>query len=153
MTRLESERVLGIDEMLDATRLASAWQVAHEEAGDPARDPTRDTLTDAIVQPIDDAITDATAGATTAPTAVPGPAAPLALPLAHRHVLDALDRLLAASPSLAVKARRVLAVPLSRLAAVIDPLDAPAAETALDDLEDLLQALLSAAGWPASGEE
>jgi hypothetical protein len=43
--------------------------------------------------------------------------------------------------------------PSLELEELLDPLAVGAAEEVLDDLEDLLQALLSAAGWPASGEE
>ena len=35
----------------------------------------------------------------------------------------------------------------------LTPLDGVAAEAALDAVEDLLQAVLSATGWPSSGQE
>ncbi|HSS01560.1 MAG TPA: hypothetical protein VLM79_31090 [Kofleriaceae bacterium] len=66
---------------------------------------------------------------------------------AHRRFCDELDCLLAArcGPG----ARAVLTAPLGRLAAGLTSDDVAAAGAALDDLEDVLQAVLIAAGWPS----
>jgi hypothetical protein len=93
-----------------------------------------------------------------APDEEPARVAPLPLPvaLAYRELLDEIERTWAASPAIAGRARRVLSATLAQLAAVIDPSDLPvdlaAAEAALDQLEDVLQALLAEAGWPESPE-
>ncbi|HWU88535.1 MAG TPA: hypothetical protein VN253_14735, partial [Kofleriaceae bacterium] len=88
-----------------------------------------------------------------APALAPAAAPPLPVAVAHRALLDEIERTLAAARGVSAAARRGLGARLDQLAAVLDPLDAAAAEVVLDELEDLLQALLSAAGWPASGEE
>jgi hypothetical protein len=153
-----SESILELDALLDPARLAAAWQQAVERA------PVTAT---AVVPPAPGAIAvgadgagtgdpDDAAGAAQAASAAARPALPVAL--AHRQLLEELERtkrLLAASPKVA--AERVLSAPLAQLAAVVGatgaPLDLAAAEAVLDELEDVLQALLSAARWPASGEE
>lgn len=185
MSTFESDTILELDEMLDPTRLAAAWQVAHERT--PVAAARTATATSDAVDPSapagaasPDDTTGAVFSASAASAASAAGARPAALPvaLAHRQFLDELERTLAASPGLAANAHRVLAVPLARLAALIDPTEevsappgnvaagppgaatpgieppgAGAADAVLDELEDLLQALLSAAGWPASGEE
>jgi len=151
-----SDSILELDALLDPARLAAAWQGAGERA--PATAP-------AVVTPAPGAVAadgagtgdpDDAAGAAQAVSAAARPALPVAL--AHRQLLEELERtkrLLAASPR--VSAERVLSAPLAQLAAVVGatgaPLDLAAAEAVLDELEDVLQALLSAARWPASGEE
>jgi len=160
MSGFESDPILELEELLDPRRLATAWQVAGE------RPPTAAGA--AMASPAPGAVAAASGGAGTASPdaatdtalAAPGvsaPAltAPLPVALAHRLLLDEIERILAASPGLAAKARRVLSAPLAQLAAAMEaaPLDLGAAEAVIDDLEDVLQALLSDAGWPASGEE
>lgn len=79
--------------------------------------------------------------------AIEAPAAPV--DDAHAQLRAEIERTLAACPAIADRARVMLAAPLAQLAAALDPLDLAAAERALDQLEDLWQALLSDAGWPA----
>jgi hypothetical protein len=161
MSAFESDPILELEELLDPTRLATAWQVAGERpptaAGAGMATPAPGAIAAGGSGAPGTAGPDDAAGTATAAEAAGAPAltAPLPVALAHRQLLDELERTLAASPGLAAKAGRVLAVPLARLAAVIDPdpLDLGAAEVVIDDLEDVLQALLSAAGWPVSGEE
>jgi len=151
MSDLEAEPALELDALLDSGRLAAAWHVAHDRA--PIR--TAAAVAAELAEP------DASDGgdlhaADTAEMPVAEPelvmvAAPVAV--AHRALLEELERVIAGSPGFAAKARRVLAAPLAQLAQVIDPLDAGAAEAVLDDLEDVFQALLSATGWPGRGEE
>jgi len=155
MSDLEAEPVLELDALLDSGRLATAWQVAHDRA--PIRTPA--AVEPGEPEPFEDGAEgdDDTAeipAMVEAPAVAPGlPVAGPPVAVTHRALLDELDRVLAGSPGLAAKARRVLAAPLAQLAQVIDPLDAGAAEAVLDDLEDVFQALLSAAGWPGRGEE
>lgn len=157
MSDLDAEPALELDALLDSGRLAAAWHVAHDRA--PIR--TAAAVAAELVEP------DASDGgdlhaADTAempavaepePVMVAAPVAALPVAVAHRALLDELERVIAGSPGFAAKARRVLAAPLAQLAQVIDPLDAGAAEAVLDDLEDVFQALLSATGWPGRGEE
>lgn len=149
----ETDPILELDALLDPTRLAAAWQVARDrpasvaEVGDAA---------DAVPVTIDDAaeVTAASAAAPDAAVEDGEPALPAALPVAvaHRQLLDEIERTLAAAPGLADRARRILAVPLAQLAQKLDPIDLVAAEAALDQLEDMFQAVLSEAGWPVSPE-
>lgn len=165
---------LALDALLDPARLATAWQVAHDRAVAKATDDAPSVRGEHVVDtppvvastssvlsevaPTAVSVAAPTAVSVAAPAAlagVPPVAAPAALPvaIAHRRVLDELDRLLAAG--LPATARVVLTAPLAQLAAVLDPpgpLDAVAAEAALDALEDVFQAVLSAARWPAGGE-
>lgn len=137
MSTFDDDPGLELEALLDPTRLAAAWEVARERAAEAdaaAPEPAPTEEPDASLL-------------------VPAVPAPLPLAVAYRQLLDELDRTLAAAPGLAARAHRVLAVPLAQLAAAIDPPDRGAAEAAIDDLEDLLQAVLSEAGWPAIGEE
>jgi hypothetical protein len=152
----DTDPMLDLDALLDPARLAAAWQVARDRplaaaaaAAAPVPEP-RAVWTGAsgdagTVDPDDAAHEPAPAG-----ESEPARAAPLAVALAHRQFLDEIERSLAASPGLAARARRVLTVPLAQLARAIDPVDLAATEVALDLLEDVLQALLSEAGWPES---
>jgi hypothetical protein len=159
MNDLEAEPAFELDALLDSGRLAAAWQISHDRA--PIR-----TAAAEIREPgerdgadpdraDDTAEMPAVAGPEPEPiVAQPAlPVAALPMAVAHRALLDELERVIAGSPGFAAKARRVLAAPLAQLAQVIDPLDAGAAEAVLDDLEDVFQALLSATGWPGRGEE
>ncbi|HEX3760695.1 MAG TPA: hypothetical protein VHW23_18395 [Kofleriaceae bacterium] len=162
----DTDPILELDALLDPARLAAAWQVAHDRP--PAAAVVAGRGSDGPAPEIDALEADAfeidvpeiDALEADAPDAdgprrhasdegEPAWAAPLPVALAHRQLLDELERTLAA-PGLAAHARRVLSVPLAQLAAVIDPIDLAAAEATLDQLEDVLQALLSEAGWPAS---
>lgn len=137
----ESDPILDLEALLDPARLAAAWQVARERP--PA----------AVAEAPDAGPgSDDPAAEVEAPEVEPARPAPLPVALAHRQLLDEIERTLAASPGLAAKARRVLSTPLAQLAQGIDPVDLAAAEAALDQLEDVLQALLSEAGWPESPE-
>jgi len=162
----ESDPVLELADLLDSARLAAAWQRARDRAPTGrAASVAADDSTARAGPPIggpDDGRQAASAeslepvGATRT--------APLSVARAHRELLDEIERMLAVSPGLAAHARGVLRVPLAQLAAAIERLAAPlgsAADAAfdvaavdhmLDDLEDVLQALLSAAGWPAGQE-
>ena len=150
----EADPILELDALLDPARLATAWQVARE------RPPAAVEIADADPGS-DDPAAEAPAPEALAPEALapedgePARAAPLPVAVAHRQLQGEIERTLAASPGLAARARRVLAVPLAQLGAVIDstPVDLDAAEAALDQLEDVLQALLSDAGWPESRSE
>jgi hypothetical protein len=153
MSDLDAEPALELDALLDSGRLAAAWHVAHDRA--PIR--TAAAAAAEVVEPGASDGADLRAADTAEMPAVaePEPMTVAALPVAvaHRALLDELERVIAGSPGFAAKARRVLAAPLAQLAQVIDPLDAGAAEAVLDDLEDVFQALLSATGWPGRGEE
>jgi hypothetical protein len=152
----ETEQELELDALLDPARLAAAWQVAHarqatvrEDAyeleglaageGD-ARDAREAGDGSAVVA--DELAAEATLASE------PAPPAPLPVAQAHQQFRDEIEHTLAAIPAIADKARRVLAVPLAQLAAALEPLDLAAAEAALDQLEDVWQAMLSDAGWP-----
>jgi hypothetical protein len=148
MSTFDDDPGLELEELLDPTRLAAAWEVARERAAEEAAG-----AADAAEEPDVSAPAPAPAEEPDAAALVPILPAPLPLAVAYRQLLDELDRTLAAAPGLAARAHRVLAVPLAQLAAAIDPPDRGAAEAAIDDLEDLLQAVLSDAGWPAIGEE
>ncbi len=147
----ETDPILELDALLDPARLAAAWQIARdrppaaEDRGSDAPEPEADALE------IDALEIDAPGADVPAHRASdegePARAAPLPVAVAHRQLLDELERTLAA-PGLAAGARRVLSVPLAQLAAAIDPVDLAAAEVAIDQLEDVLQALLSEARWP-----
>ncbi len=174
----ETDPILELDALLDPARLAAAWQIARERplaAEDRGLDgpgPEADALgidAPGIDAPEIDApeidapeidapeidasgIDASDAGASgrhASDESEPARAAPPPVAVAHRQLLDELERTLAA-PGLAAGARRVLSVPLAQLAAAIDPVDLAAAEAAIDQLEDVLQALLSEARWPAS---
>ena len=145
---MDLENSLDLDALLDPERLAAAWQTARErpqviemEEGDEIAEreiAERELAEGDEIAKIEDA--------TGETFAVEAPALPIAQ--AHQQFLDEIDRTLAAVPAIADQARRALAVPLAQLAKAIDPVDLPAAEAAIDQLEDLWQALLSTAGWP-----
>lgn len=161
----ESDPILELDALLDPARLAAAWQVARDRPASVAEvADVPDVADDADAVPVsrdraaEVTATEVMAAEVTAADAVAAdaaveagePALPTALPvaLAHRQLLDEIERTLAAAPGLADRARRVLAVPLAQLAQKLDPIDLAAAESVLDQLEDVSQALLSEAGWP-----
>ena len=148
MSTFDDDPSLELEELLDPTRLAAAWEVARERAAEEAAG-----AADAAEEADASAPAPARAEEPDTTAVIPAVPAPLPLAVAYRQLLDELDRTLAAAPGIAAKAHRVLAVPLAQLAAAIDPPDRGAAEAAIDDLEDLLQAVLSDAGWPAFGEE
>jgi hypothetical protein len=165
MSAADADPVLELDALLDSARLATAWELAHQRAATAQETAAQEAAAqeaaaqEAAAQEAElgpDGATGAAEGAS-APESALAPAAPPPLPLAlaHRRLFDELERTQAASPRFAATAGRVLAVPLAQLTDAIaaDKLDAGAAEAMLDDLEDLLQALLAAAGWPAGGEE
>lgn len=142
----ESDPILELEALLDPARLAAAWQVARE------RPPAAVAEASDAGPGSDDPAAEIEAPEVNAVEVEPARPAPLPVALAHRQLLDEIERTLAASPGLAAKARRVLSTPLAQLAQGIDPVDLAAAEAALDQLEDVLQALLSEAGWPESPE-
>jgi hypothetical protein len=127
----DADQSLDLDALLDPVRLAAAWQSARERP--------------AAVSEADD--TDAFAAEAT-DVGEPAREAPLPVAQAHQQLLEEIEHTLAAAPAIAAKARRILVAPLAQLARAIDPLALAAAELALDQLEDLWQALLSDAGWP-----
>jgi hypothetical protein len=135
----DADQSLDLDALLDPVRLAAAWQIARDR-------PATAHETDEVAGDGDDG--DAFAAEATDP-GEPAREAPLPVALAHQQFLDEIEHTLAAVPAIAAKARRVLAAPLAQLARAIDPVDLAAAEVVLDQLEDLWQALLSDAGWPA----
>ena len=152
MSQPQPRRALELDELLDPTRLAAAWQVAHldPEPAPLALTATRADAPDEGVGPDGDPNGDVTADAPSPPiTAAPA----LTVPLAHRQLLDELEQTIRACPALGAPARHVLTVPLAQLADALAPLEAAAAEAALDALEDLLQSLLATAGWPTHEED
>jgi hypothetical protein len=133
----DADQSLDLDALLDPVRLAAAWQVARAR-------PSAVTETDD-----EEAVGEGDAfGAETTDAGEPLRAAALPVALAHQQLLDEIEHTLAAVPAIAAKARRVLTAPLAQLAQAIDPVELAAAELALDQLEDLWQALLSDAGWP-----
>jgi hypothetical protein len=161
----ETDPILDLDALLDPARLAAAWQVARDRspaaaaAGATAEDRGSNGPGPEIDAPEADA-PEADAPEADAPEAdapghhasdegVPARPAPLPVAVAHRQLLDELEHTLAA-PGLTASARRILSAPLAQLAQATEPLDLAAAETALDQLEDVLAALLSEAGWPQS---
>jgi len=164
----ETDPILELDALLDPARLAAAWQTARERSpvevadaagagrfDDAALGAEADALeADALEADVPEADAPETdAPETDAPEAgEPARAAPLPVALAHRRLCDEIERTWAASPGAAANARRVLSAPLAQLAAAIEPVDLAAAEIALDQLEDVLQALLSETGWPESAE-
>lgn len=152
MSNVDDDPGLELEELLDPTRLAAAWEVARERAAEAAAG-AGVGAPGAAEEPDAAAPEPAPTEEPDASLLVPAVPAPLPPAVAYRQLLDELDRTLAAAPGLAARAHRVLAVPLAQLAAAIDPPDRGAAEAAIDDLEDLLQAVLSEAGWPAIGEE
>jgi hypothetical protein len=151
-------------EPLRAEAAAPVAEWAAEWAAEPALgtavEPRVDPATGPVVRMADDP------AVRVADEPIPAPPRPVAQ--AHRELLDEIERTLAASPGLA-RARRALAAPLAELARALAPLDRPGAldprgelepagpldlgavEPVLDQLEDVLCAVLSAAGWPASG--
>jgi hypothetical protein len=136
----DADQSLDLDALLDPVRLAAAWQIARERPAVASEAHEDDEVSEG-----DDA--DAFAAEAT-DAGAPARAAPLPVALAHQQLLDEIEHTLAAVPAIAAKARSVLAVPLAQLAKAIDPIELAAAEVALDQLEDLWQALLSDAGWP-----
>ena len=159
----ETDPILELDALLDPARLAAAWQTARErspvEVADAAGagrfdDAALGAEADALeADALEADVPEADAPETDAPEAgEPARAAPLPVALAHRRLCDEIERTWAASPGAAANARRVLSAPLAQLAAAIEPVDLAAAEIALDQLEDVLQALLSETGWPESAE-
>ena len=166
------DSMLELEALIDPARLAAAWRIARERASaDEARGavPRRDAgareregsdadaprLEPAEVESFEAAPSEVAPPETNpqvepAQVGEPVRAAPGPVALAHRQLLDEIERTVAASPGLAANARRVLSAPLAQLAQGIEPLDLAAAEAALDLLEDILQALLSEAGWPES---
>jgi hypothetical protein len=134
----DADQSLDLDALLDPVRLAAAWEVTRDR-------PAAVDEVEAVGEGDDD---DAFAAEAT-DTGEQAREASLPVALAHQQFLDEIEHTLAAVPAIAAKARRVLAAPLAQLAQAIDPVDLAAAEIVLDQLEDLWQALLSDAGWPA----
>jgi len=151
MSVVDEPPVLELDELLDSSRLAAAWQAARERAEQPAV--TGVAVEAALVEGSAPAEISAPADETpvAAAPAIPAIPPPLPVAIAYRVLLDELART-AAAAGLGEVEERGLAVPEAKLAAALDPLDAGAAEQALDELEDLLQSLL-APRWPTAGEE
>jgi len=153
MSVVDEPPVLELDELLDSSRLAAAWQAARERAEQPAV--TGGAVEAASVEvsaPAEiSAPAEETPVASAASPAIPAIPPPLPVAIAYRVLLDELART-AAAAGLGEAEERGLAVPEAKLAAALDPLDAGAAEQALDELEDLLQSLL-APRWPTAGEE
>lgn len=201
MSLVDAKPILELDELLDSSRLAAAWQVAHERTA-PTAAPAVTAASraassgggavggDAAVGALGGdlevtALDEPTARSAGAAAATPAVPPPLPVPEAYRNLLDEIDRTLAAAPAVADHARPTLEPVLTRLAAAlaltapdpaapdpatvepaatapaaVDPaaaapaaVDPAAAEAVLDELEDLLQALLVPAGWPTGGEE
>jgi hypothetical protein len=158
--------ILDLEALLDPLRLAVAWQIAHERpaaimevagASTTAAEAAPEVEMSEDTAPVRATMRDAwpagtaSEGSMTSAESLEEPArAPLPIALAHRQLLDEIERTMAASPTLAARARRVLSVPLAQLAQLL--VDDVAAEAALDQLEDVLQALLSEAGWPEATE-
>ncbi len=141
------DSMLELEALLDPARLAAAWQIARER---PATVRDVDEVDDAVGA-FDEGSEEASSETFAAEATDPGePArdAPLPLGVAHHQLLDEIEHTLAAVPAIAAKARRVLVTPLAQLVQALEPIDRAAAELALDQLEDLWQALLADAGWP-----
>jgi hypothetical protein len=152
MSTSEEEPVPELEELLDSSRLAAAWQVALARAAEPV-------VTGRAVEAeaAEQAVPAEPPPEPPAPPAIPPP---LPVAVAYGVLLDELARTFAAAGFTEAE-ERALAVPRAQLAAALDPIDGPldgpldgaAAEQALDELEDLLQSLMAPAGWPTVGED